>query len=70
VQAAPEHGPALRALAARAGGSACVFVAAGAQGESAKAVFDDKSTALAAIHQRLRQAFDPAGIFNPGRAVP
>jgi glycolate oxidase FAD binding subunit len=69
VQAAPEHGPALRALAADAGGSASVFIAACAQGEGAEAVFDTNSAALAAIHRRLREAFDPAGIFNPGRVA-
>ena len=29
----------------------------------------DADPALAAIHQRLRQAFDPAGILNPGRVM-
>ncbi|MBU6467122.1 MAG: hypothetical protein KGQ30_10445, partial [Burkholderiales bacterium] len=34
---------------------------------SAKAGFDAASPALQKIHAQLRQAFDPAGIFNPGR---
>ena len=69
VQAAPEHAAALQALAAQAGGNASLFIAAGADGESAGAGFDPNS-ALAAIHQRLKRAFDPAGIFNPEAAAP
>ena len=69
VQALPQHGDALHALAAEVGGSASLFIAASADGISARAVFDANSAALAAIHQRLKQAFDPAGIFNPGRLV-
>ncbi|WP_406623609.1 glycolate oxidase subunit GlcE [Acidovorax sp. SDU_ACID1] len=68
VQAAPEHGDALHALAAQAGGNASVFIAAGAFGEDAEVGFD-ADPALAAIHQRLRQAFDPAGSLNPGRVM-
>ena len=69
VQAPPQQGGALRALAAQVGGSASLFVAAGADGEGAGAVFGADSAALAAVHQRLRQAFDPAGILNPGRLL-
>ncbi|ASI69557.1 glycolate oxidase subunit GlcE [Diaphorobacter nitroreducens] len=69
VQALPQHGDALHALAAEVGGSASLFIAASADGISARAIFDANSAALAAIHQRLKQAFDPAGIFNPGRLV-
>jgi glycolate oxidase FAD binding subunit len=30
-------------------------------------VFHPLSPALAAIHRKLKQTFDPAGILNPGR---
>jgi glycolate oxidase FAD binding subunit len=69
VQAAPHHAPALRDLARQAGGSASLFRAHSADPASAAAHFDPISPALRAIHERLRQSFDPAGIFNPGRRV-
>ena len=67
VQAPASAGDALRAAAEAVGGSASVFVAASADPESASGQFDPKSAALAQIHARVKQAFDPAGIFNPGR---
>ena len=69
LQAPPEQGDALRALAAQAGGSASLFIASSARVEGAKTGFDAESVALASIHERLKQAFDPAGIFNPGRLL-
>jgi glycolate oxidase FAD binding subunit len=36
-------------------------------GDKAVGVFHPLAPAVATIHQRLRQAFDPAGIFNPHR---
>lgn len=69
VQAPARHGDELRALARQVGGSASCFVAAGADGTGAAALFDANDGALAIVHQRLRQAFDPAGILNPGRLV-
>ena len=70
VQAPESAGDALRAAADAVGGSASIFVAAGASGESAGGRFDLKSTALEQIHARLKRSFDPAGIFNPGRMAP
>ena len=67
VQAPASAGEALQAAAQAVGGSATVFVAAGAHPSSASCLFCSKSAALAQIHARLKQAFDPAGIFNPGR---
>ena len=67
VQAGAEHAPALQALARSVGGSASQFIAQSADGQSASVPFDAFSPALAQIHQQLRQAFDPAGIFNPGQ---
>lgn len=68
VQAAPGHAQALHALAAQVGGSATLFRAANASAASAGAGFGPKNAALEKIQARLRQAFDPAGIFNPARA--
>ncbi|WP_295854285.1 glycolate oxidase subunit GlcE [uncultured Xylophilus sp.] len=61
---------ALRQVAREVGGHATLFIAAGAGGTGAEARFDALSAPLEAIHRRLKTAFDPAGIFNPGRLVP
>lgn len=53
----------VRARAAELGGHACAFRGGDRKGE----VFQPLSAPLAGIHRRLKQAFDPAGIFNPGR---
>jgi glycolate oxidase FAD binding subunit len=58
----------LRAAAAAAKGHATLFRAS-ADGAPGVHRFDRQSAALATIAQRLRAAFDPAGIFNPGRMV-
>jgi glycolate oxidase FAD binding subunit len=57
---------AMRAAAAAAGGHATMF-RAGAAPLARDAVFHPLTPAVAGIQRRLRQAFDPAGIFNPGR---
>ena len=67
VQAPHSAGDALREAAHAVGGSASVFIAAGAFPESAGGKFGLKSSALEHIHARLKTSFDPAGIFNPGR---
>lgn len=56
----------IRARAAALGGHATAFRG----GDRAGEVFQPLSTPLAAIHRRLKQAFDPAAIFNPGRLYP
>ena len=33
-------------------------------------VFSPLGPALSAIHRRLKRAFDPDGLFNPGRQYP
>jgi FAD/FMN-containing dehydrogenase len=54
---------AVRAAAAQAGGHATLM--RGARG--ADAAFTPLGDVLMRIHRGLKQAFDPAGIFNPGR---
>lgn len=56
----------IRQAANQAGGHATQFRAA----DKADSVFQPLPAALQAIHRRLKQAFDPKGIFNPGRMYP
>jgi glycolate oxidase FAD binding subunit len=51
------------AMAAKAGGHACRFRGAPQDGS----VFQPLPVALGALQRRVKQAFDPVGIFNPGR---
>ena len=68
VQAPRALGHALRALAKAAGGSATLFRSEAADQPGAEPDFDAQAAdATAALHARLKQAFDPAGIFNRGR---
>jgi glycolate oxidase FAD binding subunit len=62
----------IRTIAAAAGGHATLFKsdrsdAAGAEVGAGVGVFQPLTAPLARIHQRMKLAFDPAGIFNPGR---
>jgi glycolate oxidase FAD binding subunit len=59
----------VQVAAQQAGGSASIFVAARADEISAKATTTAKNTAQAAISQRLKESFDPQGIFNPARML-
>ncbi|OJU90851.1 MAG: glycolate oxidase subunit GlcE [Burkholderiales bacterium 66-5] len=68
VQAPLAAGDALRAAARQAGGDATVFIATSADITSVRGQFGIENPALQAIHQRLKTAFDPAGILNTGRA--
>jgi glycolate dehydrogenase FAD-binding subunit len=56
----------VRDAARAAGGHATLF----RYGEKSVGVFQPLEPAVAAIHRRLKQEFDPAGIFNPGRMYP
>jgi glycolate oxidase FAD binding subunit len=56
----------LRAAAAHAGGHATLFRG----GDKAAGVFAPLAPALLRLHQELKAAFDPAGVFNPGRLHP
>lgn len=56
----------VRAAAQRAGGHATLFRGA----DGATPVFHPLPATLEHIHRRLKHAFDPAGILNPGRLFP
>ena len=60
----------VRAAAAKAGGHATLF--RGDQGEDTAAVgvFQPLDAVQARIHRDIKHAFDPHGIFNPGRMYP
>jgi glycolate oxidase FAD binding subunit len=62
-----EAGPQLQEAAHAAQGNATVFVAARADSIRAGCQFDTKNPAQQAIQRRLKTAFDPHGLFNPGR---
>ena len=53
----------IRPLAAAAGGHATLYRGA----RPGEEVFTPLPPPLLALHQRLKAAFDPAGVFNPGR---
>jgi glycolate oxidase FAD binding subunit len=57
---------AIRDAAAQAGGHATLFRG----GDKAAGVFHPLPPALMKLHRNLKQAMDPAGIFNPGRLYP
>ncbi|MCM2290557.1 MAG: glycolate oxidase subunit GlcE [Sulfuritalea sp.] len=56
----------LREVAARAGGHATLFRG----GDKSGGVFAPLPPALMEVHRRLKQSFDPYGVFNPGRLYP
>ncbi len=53
----------IRAVVGQAGGHATLFRG----GDKRVGVFHPLVPAVAAIHRNLKNAFDPSGIFNPGR---
>jgi glycolate oxidase FAD binding subunit len=58
--------PALRAIAARAGGHATLF-RANAESRATIPVFQPKPAAHATLTKSVKAAFDPLALFNPGR---
>ena len=60
------HAATIRAAALAAGGHATLFKG----GDKSVGVFQPLQPAVARIHRNLKNAFDPAGIFNPGRMYP
>jgi glycolate oxidase FAD binding subunit len=56
----------VREVTAGAGGSATLFRG----GDGTTSAFHPLPEPLAALHRRLKTAFDPEGILNPGRLYP
>jgi glycolate oxidase FAD binding subunit len=56
----------VRDATAKAGGHATLFLA----NDKSPGVFAPLLSPLDRIHRELKRAFDPAGIFNPGRLYP
>lgn len=67
VRAGAAQGIKLRELAATAGGSATLFIAARTHKQWAAARFDALKPPLDRIHRELKREFDPSGVFNPHR---
>jgi glycolate oxidase FAD binding subunit len=63
---AEEYAWALRAMVAEAGGNACLFRAPAALRRQV-GTFQPRAKALSELGERVRQMFDPKGIFNPGK---
>lgn len=61
--AGPADAAVVRARAAAVGGHATCFRG----GDRRGAVFHPLAASVATLHHRLKKAFDPAGILNPGR---
>jgi glycolate oxidase FAD binding subunit len=59
----------IRGIVAAAGGHATLFAGAD-DATRAHGVFTPLAPPLLAIHRRLKTAFDPAGVFSPGRLYP
>ncbi|MBC5782501.1 glycolate oxidase subunit GlcE [Ramlibacter sp. USB13] len=67
VRAAPADAERVREAALRAGGHATLFRT---PRTDAAGRFTPLAPVLATIHERLKQQFDPAGVFNRGRLYP
>jgi len=59
----------LREIAASAGGHATLFRAGSGQSNPADGVFQPLASGVSTIVRRLKQEFDPQGLFNPSRLV-
>ena len=67
VDGAPDAGEAPVRAAAMAVGGHATLVRADAPTRAARAVFQPQGTGLAALTARIKRAFDPTGVLNPGR---
>jgi glycolate oxidase FAD binding subunit len=67
VRAEAKDAQRVRDAAVAAGGHATLFRT---ERNDATARFTPLAPALATIHERLKQQFDPAGVFNRGRLYP
>ena len=61
--------PAIRETARLAGGHAVLFRTSDPALRAQIGAFAPLSAPLARIHRELKKAFDPEGIFNPGRLI-
>jgi glycolate oxidase FAD binding subunit len=59
-----------RAAATAAGGHATLFRGGDAQARRSRGAFQPLEPVLERIHRDLKRAFDPHGVFNPGRLYP
>jgi glycolate oxidase FAD binding subunit len=57
----------IRAAVADAGGGHATLIRAGLATRTAVACFQPEAAAVSALSARIKQAFDPKGILNPGR---
>ncbi len=62
---APTPASLVRDAASRAGGHATLF-----RGDKGAGAFAPLKAPLDRIHRELKKAFDPSGVFNPGRMYP
>ena len=67
VDGAPDAGEVPVRAAAMAVGGHATLVRADAPTRAARAVFQPQATGLAALSTRIKRAFDPTGVLNPGR---
>ena len=67
VDGAPDAGEVPVRAAAMAVGGHATLVRADAPTRAARAVFQPQTTGLAALTARIKRAFDPTGVLNPGR---
>jgi len=59
----------IRNVAEQAGGHACLFRGGDQVMRTEAGVFHPLAPVVAKLHRNLKAAFDPAGIFNPGRLM-
>ena len=67
VDGADDGGEAAARAAAAAAGGHATLVRADAPTRAARTVFQPQAAGLAALTARIKRAFDPAGVLNPGR---
>ena len=67
VNGAADAGEAAVRAAASAVGGHATLIRADAPTRAARVVFQPQTAGLAALTERIKRAFDPAGVLNPGR---